>query len=120
MRLHIGTTAVMLLATGCGNADSRTFDSSDPVHCMVVFGIAANSARAIGQPGIAAEMTHRLTDLAERNGGADWIARITPQAQEIGRKLEAARDERATIRLLQDCEAAQDADPAFRDRLTRR
>ncbi|MCA1199893.1 hypothetical protein K9B35_18150 [Sphingomonas sp. R647] len=119
-RALICATILMMFQTACSSANSRDFDSSDPVHCMVIFGIAANSARQMGQPAIADEMTKRVSFLAERHGGAGWIKQITPRSQEVGRKMEAANDQRATIKLFDDCVAAQDADPQFRARTGRK
>jgi hypothetical protein len=112
--------AILVLPMGCANVDDRTFDSSDPVHCMVVFGVAANGAKQVSQPAVADEMVRRASFVAEQRGGLKWIKKITPQSMEIGRKMEAAHDERATLRLLDECVAQQNADPAFNARARRR
>ncbi|WP_375427672.1 hypothetical protein [uncultured Sphingomonas sp.] len=102
----------MLLA-GCANADEPTFDSSNPVSCMVIFGVAANGAKQVSQPAVADEMIRRASFLAGQHGGLEWIKKVMPQSIKVGRKMEAAHDERATIRLLEECVAKQNADPHF-------
>lgn len=116
----INMTILMLLPAGCANADERSFDSSDPVHCMVIFGVAANGAKQVSQLAVADEMVRRASFLAEQQGGPEWIRKITPQSMEIGRKMEAANDERATLRLLDECVAQQNADPDFSARARKR
>lgn len=113
---RIPMTILMLLPIGCADTNERTFDSSDPVHCMVIFGIAANGAKQASQPAVADEMVRRATFLADQRGGLAWIKKVTPQSLEIGKKMEAAHDERATLRLLDDCVAQQNADPGFNAR----
>jgi len=116
---RIPTTIFMLLPIGCADANERTFDSSNPVHCMVIFGIAANGAKQVSQPAVADEMARRATFLAEQHGGLAWIKKVKPQSMEIGKKMEAAHDERATLRLLDECVAQQNADPGFNARKTK-
>jgi hypothetical protein len=110
---RIPTTIIALLPIGCADASERTFDSANPVRSLVVFGIAANGAKQVSKPEIADEMVRRSTFLAEQHGGLAWINKITPQSMEIGKKMEAAHDERATLRLLDECVAQQNADPSI-------
>jgi hypothetical protein len=117
---RIPTAIFMLLPIGCANANERTFDSSNPVHCMVIFGVAANGAKQVSLPAVADEMERRASFLAEQHGGAAWIKTITPQSMEVGKKMEAAHDERATLRLLDECVALQNADPGYNARKTKR
>jgi hypothetical protein len=87
---------------------------------MVIFGVAANGAKQVSQPAVADEMVRRASFLAEQQGGLEWIRKITPRSMEIGKKMEAAHDERATLRLLDECVAQQNADPAFNVRARKR
>lgn len=117
-------TALMMLPIGCADASSPTFESSDPVSCMVIFGIAANGAKQMSDAAAAEktgnEMLRRTAFLAKQNGGIAWIKRITPQSMQIAAKMEAARDERATIKLFDECVARQNADPGFRSSMSNR
>lgn len=103
-----------LLSFGCSRADAETYDSSDPVYCMTIFGIAANAANEMSNADLANEVTMRLFYLASQHGGVEWIRKITPDTIQAAARMEAAHDETATIKLLTDCEARQDADPGFR------
>ncbi len=116
IRPMVYAVAFLLFQTGCSNAASPDFDSNNPVHCMAIFGVAANGAKQVSQPAVVDEMVRRISFIAAQHGGPEWIKKITPEAQEAGRKMEAARDERATIKLYDDCLAAQDANPRFRAR----
>lgn len=111
--------AMSLPVIGCADANAATFDSSDPVSCMVIFGIAANGAKQAAQHTVVNEMVGRASFLAAQNGGVEWIQKIGPQSMEIAKKMEAAQDKRATFELLDQCVAQQDADPAFRASLTK-
>lgn len=100
-----------LFAGGCANASADAFDASDPVHCMVIFGVAVNGARQVGQEAAARDFERRATMLARVQGGAKWVRQITPRSLEVGARMEAAADERATMALLDACIARQDGDP---------
>lgn len=113
-------TALMALPAGCANASAPTFDSSNPVSCLVIFGVAANGAKQVSNPAAAGEMVKRASFLAEQHGGAEWIKKVTPESMRIGAGMEAAHDERATLKLLDECVAKQNADPAFQSRMGRR
>ena len=58
--------------------------------------------------------------VAEQHGGAEWITKVTPESMRIGAGMEAAHNERATLKLLDECVAKQNADPAFQSRMGRR
>jgi hypothetical protein len=110
----------MALPAGCANASAPNFDSSNPVSCLVIFGVAANGAKQVSNPTAASEMVERASFLAEQNGGTEWITKVTPESMRIGAGMEAAHDERATLKLLDECVAKQNADPAFQSRISRR
>lgn len=116
----IFAAAFMAFPAGCANASAPTFDSSNPVSCLVIFGVAANGAKQVSNAAAAGEMVKRASFLAEQHGGAEWITRVTPESMRIGAGMEAAHDERATLKLLDECVARQNADPAFQSRMGRR
>jgi|SRR5215217_328400 len=96
-----------LLISGCANEGraAQAFDSSNPVACLAIFGIAANGYRQSGNTAAADRMLEKSMLLARQNGGAEWIQNVTPEARQIGARIEAANDRAATVRLLQECEA---------------
>jgi hypothetical protein len=119
-RTLLCAASALLLQTGCSTVDATTFDSTNPVHCMVIFGIAANSARQISQPMVAKQMMRRFSVLADHHGGSAWLAKIDAEALAVAKRMEAANNRKATIQLLEECEAAQDADPRMRAEIRQR
>lgn len=113
-------TAFTTLPAGCASANAPTFDSSNPVSCMVIFGVAANGAKQVSNAAAAGEMVKRASFLAEQHGGAEWITKIMPESIRIAAGMEAAHDEGATLKLLDECVEKQNADPAFQSRVGRR
>lgn len=113
-------TAFTTLPAGCASANAPTFDSSNPVSCMVIFGVAANGAKQVSNAAAAGEMVKRASFLAEQHGGAECIRKVTPESMRIGAGMKVAQDERATLELLDECVAKQNADPAFQSRMNRR
>lgn len=109
----ICATMSMMLMAGCANIDEPTFDSSNPVSCMVIFGVAANGAKQESQPAVADQMVRRAAFLAKQQGGVEWIKKITPLSTETAKRMEAANNEHATLKMLDECIAKQDADPHF-------
>lgn len=113
-------TAFTASSAGCANASDPTFDSSNPVSCLAIFGIAANGAKQGSKFTSASEMIKRASFLAEQHGGAECIRKVTPESMRIGAGMKVAQDERATLELLDECVAKQNADPAFQSRMNRR
>ena len=113
-------TTMSISLGACAGTDDPRFDSTDPVHCMAIFGIAANGAKQASNAAAADEMFRRASFLAGQQGGAAWIEKITPRSLEAGKEMEAAQDERATLKLLDECVAKQNADPAFQARMRKR
>lgn len=119
-RALLCATSAMLLQTGCSTVDTATFDSANPIHCMVIFGIAAKTAKQISQPPVAEQMMRRFSALADHHGGSAWLAEINAEALAVADRMDAANDRKATIQLLEGCEAAQDADPTMRAKVRQR
>lgn len=113
MRQLILAGLLIVPAYGCANANAATFDSSDPVQCMTIFGIAAAGAKERGQHELAEEMIGRQMLLAEQQGGVEWIKDMAPRSVELAQKMEAAQDVQATLELLNQCKARQNAGSAF-------
>lgn len=86
----------------------------------MIFGIAANGAKQVSSQTAVNEMVKRASFLAEQQGGAEWIKKVMPESIRIGAGMEAAQDERAILRLLDECVAKQNADPAFQSRISGR
>ncbi len=105
------TITVTLLASACANGShgGQHFDSSNPVACLAIFGIAANGYRQAGD-GVAAEkMLQKSMFLARHHGGTEWIGSVAAEARQLGASIEAAKDPDAALRLLQECEANQNS-----------
>lgn len=100
--------ALTLAAAGCTNARADTQDSGDPVHCLVIFGLAVNAARTDGDDATAAALAARATALVKRNGGSPWLKEVAPDAMRVATAMEATPDERATLALLDDCIERED------------
>jgi hypothetical protein len=81
---------------------------------MAIFGIAANEHRQAGNVAAAESMVARSIFLAREHGSPEWIKKVTPEAMQIGARLAAAKDRDAATKLLQECEAQQNSNPAFR------
>jgi urease alpha subunit len=120
----ITATTIMMLPMGCANASEPTFDSDNPVSCLAIFGATANSAKqasnATRAVAVADDMAKRIIFLAEQHGGVEWLKKVTPEAMRIGAKMEAANDGSAAIKFFDECVAKQNADPAFRSRVSKR
>lgn len=120
----IAATSIMMLPMGCANASEPTFDSNNPVSCLAIFGATANGVKQVSNAAVAAaiadDMAERVIFLAEQHGGVEWLKKVTPEAMQIGAKMEAANDGSATIKLFDECVARQNADPAFRSRVSKR
>lgn len=114
--LHWTSFILALAAAACTNASAgvNAFDSSDPVVCLTIFGIAVNGHKQAGNIDAADRLVARSAVLVRKQGGVEWLKKIAPEALKVGTTLEAANDRNATIRLLEACEARQAADPGFR------
>ena len=102
---------ITLLTSACANASSggKHFDSSNPVACLAIFGIAANGFQQAGDGAAAEKMLQKSMFLARQHGGAEWIQNVTPEARQLGASIEASKDGDASLRLLQECEANQNS-----------
>jgi hypothetical protein len=103
---------------GCTSATASPHDSSNPVHCMTIFGATSGVARS---GPLADELNARILFLVRSNGGADWLREITPETQRLGAAWEeqarASKDGEEFMKLFDECRARQDADPDFRNAL---
>lgn len=100
--------ALAVAAAGCADTHAPTFDSGDPVQCLVIFGIAANATRGTGDDTTADAMVARAAALVARNGGSPWLKKVAPEAMGLATVMEAAHDERATLALLDGCIERED------------
>jgi hypothetical protein len=102
---------MLAVATGgCGAASAKSYDSSDPVHCMTIYGATSGTVRT---GPLADELNARILHIARTNGGTEWIRRITPVSAQLGAQWEAAADKAEIIKLFEECRKRQDADPSF-------
>lgn len=95
--------AFMAVSSGCSHASDNVFDSSNPVNCLAAMSAGANSAQQASNAAAYNELFRRISLLAERNGGVEWLNKVAPQAQEIATKIEAKKDEKATAKLIAEC-----------------
>jgi hypothetical protein len=98
-------------AAGCSAATAQPYDSSDPVHCMVIFSATSGTART---GPLADELNARIVHIVRANGGAEWIEKITPLTLQIGAQWEASPDQEKVVKLFEECRSRQDADPSFK------
>jgi|GEM_PF-4385354 len=103
------TAALLTCACANGSPAGQDFDSSNPVACLAIFGIAANGYQQSGDAAAADRMVEKSMSLARQHGGAEWVQNATLEARQIGARIEAANDRDASVRLLQECEANQDS-----------
>lgn len=96
-----------LMTVGCSNGSTGgpEFDSSNPIACLAIFGIAANGYQQAGNASAAERMVEKSMLVARQQGGAEWVQSAMPEARQIGARIEAANDREASDRLLQECEA---------------
>ena len=102
---------VLIGLTACTSAGASPYDSSNPVHCMTIFGATSGTART---GALADELNARIVFIVRSNGGAQWLREISPAAQQLGAQWEASRDRDEILRLFEECRNRQDADPNFR------
>jgi len=88
---------------GCQRADS--WDSTNPVHCMTVFGLASAGAAAQSNQALVNDMNARQMAIVRANGGVPWIEQIKPETQRLAAEFEQADDDAALSRLLDECAA---------------
>ena len=100
--------ALTALAGGCAEARADRFDGDDPVACLVIFGLAVNGARTAGDPRLEEAMRARAVRLVSRQGGEPWLKSVGPEALRRAAAMEAVKDERIVLTLLDDCIARED------------
>ncbi len=105
-----------LAAGGCGAASAKSYDSSDPVHCMTIYGATSGTVRT---GPLADELNARIFHIVRSNGGAEWIRKITPVTLQLGAQWEAAPDRAEILKLFDECRSRQDADPSFEAELSK-
>jgi hypothetical protein len=100
-----------IAAGGCSAATARPYDSSDPLHCMVIYSATSGTVRT---GPLADELNARIVHIVRSNGGPEWIEKITPLTLQIGAQWEAAPDQEKVVKLFEECRSRQDADPSFK------
>lgn len=106
--------ALALLTAAAGLASCNgphRYDSSNPVHCLTIFSLASAGATATANTVLANEMNARMAILVESNGGAEWIARVTPEAQRLAGAIESSKDASAGEALFEQCDAQHPVRP---------
>jgi hypothetical protein len=94
---------------GCQKADG--WDSTNPVHCMTVFGLASAGAAAQSNQAAVTDMNARQMRMVRANGGVPWIEQITPETQRLAAEIERANDDAALSTLLEECAARNPSEP---------
>ena len=94
-----------LAGTLAGCAGERSYDSADPINCLTIFSLTSAGASAGSNPRLAREMNARMALLAEKNGGAEWIRRVTPETRKLAAAIESSQDKAAALKLFDECAA---------------
>lgn len=94
---------LVALLAGCDGAPATSYDSSNPVNCLAIFGLANVGARAKGDQQLSREMQERQTALVKAQGGINWLNKIAPEAKQFATQLERDKDGGATETLLRQC-----------------
>lgn len=85
---------------GCTESSSNSYDSSDPVNCITIMGVARGGS---SDPELRRWAYEQADAIASKHGGLDWINQIKPDVVEFAKKLEADNDAAAAARLLNEC-----------------
>ena len=93
----------LMSASGCNNATAKSYDSSNPVNCMTVFGIVRAAPETT--PEVRQLLEEKALALGLKHGGLNWVKKIEPDAIKFAKKLEADKDVEAVTRLVEDCMA---------------
>jgi hypothetical protein len=100
---------------GCTSATASSYDSSNPIHCMTIFGVTSGTARS---GPLADELNARIVHIVRSNGGADWLREIAPAGKQLAMSWEerarASQDGKEIMKLFDDCRSRQDADASFK------
>jgi hypothetical protein len=103
--MRAAAVGLILAATVTGCQKPARWDSTNPVHCMTVFGIVSGSAAAQSNQAVVKDLTARQLVIVQANGGLPWIEQIKPESQRLAAEIQQANDEAALSRLLDDCAA---------------
>jgi hypothetical protein len=111
MRRSALSVLLLMGFSACTSADASPYDSSNPIHCMTIFGATSGTART---GSLADELNARMVFIVRSNGGQQWLREISPAAQELGAQWQASQDRNEVLRLFEECRNRQDADPNYR------
>ena len=110
MKTLAGLALLGLAAAGCSNARAAEFDSNDPVTCLTIFGIIANSARQNGESQFGEELVGRSMRIVQQQGGLPWLENVKPQSMETAMAMEAKLAGDKALALFEECRNRQDAE----------
>jgi len=107
--MRAAVVGLIFAATLLGCQKAARWDSTDPVHCMTVFGLVSASAAAQSNQAVVSDLTARQVAIVQANGGLPWIERIKPESLRLAAEIQEANDDAALSRLLDDCAARNPA-----------
>ncbi|MFN3667868.1 MAG: hypothetical protein ACK4VY_01015 [Brevundimonas sp.] len=101
--MRVAIVSVLLATTLAACQQSSRWDSTNPVHCLTIFGIGSAAASAGSDAGVVDELNSRMFGIVQANGGVKWIEQVKLESQQFAAQLEAADDEPAALKLFDEC-----------------